>query len=254
MGKIRIIDLGVPIEPGLANNTPEIQHVSHATGVPGMMASFGCQKEDLSSGLGWAVDMVKMSTHDGTHVDAPWHYAPTSEGKKARTIDQMPLEWFYSDGVVIDMRHKPHGSGITIEDMKAALKKINYTLKPNDIVCIQTGADKLWGTPNYFGAGCGMTRESTLWVLNQGIHVVGTDAWGWDRPFWAQKEEFQKNHDKSILWAGHYVGIEKEYCHIEKLANLDKLPRPYGFKIACFPIKVVGGSAGWSRVVGIVEE
>jgi len=254
MGKIKIIDLGVPIEPGPPGGTPQVRHLPHEEGVTGMMSSFGCQKEDLPQGLGWAVDYVTMSTHDGTHVDAPWHYTPISEGKKARTIDQMPLEWFYGDGVVIDMRHKPHGSGITVDDMKNALKKIKYTLKPGDIVCIQTGSDKKWGTAEYFGAGCGMTRESTLWVLNQGIHVVGTDAWGWDRPFWAQKEDFEKNHDKSILWAGHYVGIEKEYCHIEKLANLDKIPKPFGFKVACFPIKVVGGSAGWSRVVAILEE
>ncbi len=254
MGKFRIIDLGVPIESGPRGLTPIVENIDHTAGVPGMMASFGCQPEDLPGGLGWAVDRVTMSTHDGTHVDAPWHYAPVSEGKKARTIDEMPLEWFYGDGVVLDMRHKPHGSGITINDLTAALDKINYQLKPEDIVCIQTGADKKWGTFEYFGAGCGMTRESTLWILNQGIHVVGTDAWGWDRPFWALKQEFEKNGDKSILWAGHFAGIEKEYCHIEKLANLDKLPKPYGFKIACFPINVIGGSAGWSRVVAIIEE
>jgi kynurenine formamidase len=254
MARIRIIDLSVPIEPGLNGATPHVNHVPHEEGVPGMIASFGCKKEDLPDELGWAVDFVTMSTHDGTHVDAPWHFAPTSEGKRARTIDQMPLEWFYSDGVVLDMRHKPHGSGITVEDVIEALKKISYTLKPLDIVCIQTGADKLWGTDKYFPAGCGMTRESTLWLLDQEIKVVGTDAWGWDRPFWALKEDFAKHHDKSILWAGHYVGIQREYCHIEKLANLEQLPKPFEFKIACFPINVVGGSAGWSRVVAIIEE
>ncbi len=119
---------------------------------------------------------------------------------------------------------------------------------------IQTGADKLWGRAEYFNAGCGMGGESTLWLIEQGVRVMGIDAWGWDRPFWAIKEEFQRTKDKNILWAGHRAGIEKEYCHIEKLANLDKLPRPFGFKVACFPVKLTGGSAGWTRVVAIIEE
>jgi kynurenine formamidase len=231
----------------------EVTHMPHEEGVAGMRQIFGCSRDDLPQGLGWAVDTLTLSTHAGTHVDAPWHYSPVSEGEKARTIDEMPLEWFFGDGVVLDMRHKPRGSAVTVDDLKEALKRIGYTLKPGDIVLIQTGADKYWGTPEYSEAGCGMTRESTLWLINQGIKVMGIDAWGWDRPFWAIREEFQETRDKSIIWCGHYVGIEKEYCHIEKLANLDRLPRPFGFKIACFPIKIVGGSAGWSRVVAILQ-
>ena len=195
-----------------------------------------------------------MGAHTGTHVDAPWHYFPFSEGKKARTIDELPLEWFYGDGVVLDMRDKLRGSEINTDDLQRALERIDYKLKLGDIVLIQTGADKYWGKKEYFDAGCGMSRNSTLWLIDQGIRVMGIDACGWDRPFWAMREEFQKTKDKSILWVGHRVGIEKEYCHIEKLANLDRLPKPFGFKVACFPVKLTGGSAGWSRVVAIIEE
>ncbi len=251
---MKIIDLGVPLEPSPGGQTVEVTHSKHEQGVAGMKAAFGCSEDDLPRGLGWAVDTLTLSTHAGTHVDAPWHYTPVSEGKKARTIDEMPLEWFYGDGVVLDMRHKPRGSAISIDDLKQALEKIGYKLKTGDIVLIQTGADKYWGEAEYNDAGCGMTKESTLWLIEQGIRVMGTDAWGWDRPFWATREEFQKTKDSSIIWQAHFAGIEREYCHIEKLANLDKLPKPFGFKVACFPIKVTGGSAGWSRVVAIVEE
>jgi len=251
----RIIDLSVPTEDSPSEPLPvKVNHESHEQSVEMMKMFFGCTEQDLPQGLGWANDSVTLGAHAGTHVDAPWHYFPTAEGKKARTIDQMPLDWFYHDGVVLDMRHKPKGSAITVDDLKAALAKINYQLKPWDIVMIQTGADKLWGKPEYFEAGCGMTRESTLWLIEQGIRVMGIDAWGWDRPFWAIKEEFARTGDKSIIWGAHFAGRDKEYCHIEKLANLDKLPRPFGFKVACFPVKLSGGSAGWSRVVAIVEE
>ncbi len=251
---MRIIDLRLPTEPSPSELIPvEVVHISHSDGVVEMKAAFGCDREDLPQGLGWAVDTAKLGSHAGTHVDAPWHYFPTSGGKRARTIDKMPLKWFYGDGVVLDMRHKPIGSGITITDLKKALAKIKYKLKKNDIVLIQTGTDKLWGKTAYINAGSGMTAAATRWLIDRGIRVMGIDAWGWDPPFQVTKEEFNKTGDKSIIWAGHRVGIDKEYCHIEKLAGLDKLPTPYGFKVACFPVKLKDGSAGWCRVVAIYE-
>jgi kynurenine formamidase len=250
-----IIDLSVPMEDSPSEPLPvKVTHEPHQQAVELMKMFFGCSEQDLPQGLGWANDSVMLGAHAGTHVDAPWHYFPTSGGKRAKTIDEIPLEWFYHDGVVLDMRHKPHGSGVTVDDLQKALAKIKYKIKPWDIVMIQTGADKLWGKPEYFEAGCGMTRESTLWLIEQGVRVMGIDAWGWDRPFWAIKEEFTKTGDKSVLWGAHFVGKDKEYSHIEKLANLDKLPKPFGFKVACFPVKLTGGSAGWARVVAILED
>jgi kynurenine formamidase len=252
---VRIVDLSVPMEDSPSEPLPvKVTHELHQQAVELMKMFFGCTDKDLPQGLGWANDSVTLGAHAGTHVDAPWHYFPTSGGKRAKTIDEMPLEWFYHDGVVLDMRHKPRGSGVTVDDLQKALAKIKYKIKPWDIVMIQTGADKLWGKPEYFEAGCGMTRESTLWLIEQGVRVMGIDAWGWDRPFWAIKEEFAKTGDKRVLWGAHFVGRDKEYCHIEKLANLDKLPKPLGFKVACFPVKLTGGSAGWARVVAILED
>ena len=251
---VKLYDLSVPLENSPSEQQPvKVEHKAHDASFPAIESAFGAKKEDMADGLGWANDAVSLSAHAGTHVDAPWHYSPLSENKKARTIDEMPLDWFYHDGVVLDFRHKPQGSGISMEDVKGALKKINYTLKPWDIVLIQTGADKLWGKPEYFSAGCGMTEESTLWLIEQGCRVMGIDAWGWDRPFNAIKEEFARTRNRNILWAAHKAGIRKEYCHIEKLANLDALPQSSGFKVACFPVKLTGGSAGWTRVVAIFE-
>jgi kynurenine formamidase len=251
----KIIDLSVPLEDSPSEPLPvKVVHELHLQSVKRMASFFCCAEQDLPEGLGWANDSVVMGAHAGTHVDAPWHYFPTTEGKRARTIDEMPLDWFYHDGVVLDMRHKPRGSGVTVNDLKEALEKTSYKIKPWDIVMIQTGADKLWGKEEYFDAGCGMTRESTLWLIEQGIRVMGIDAWGWDRPFWAIREEFARTGDKGLLWGAHFAGREKEYCHIEKLTNLDRLPEPFGFKVACFPVKLTGGSAGWARVVAIVKD
>src|SRR4030042_5627 len=170
MTNVKIIDLSVPVEDTPSEPLPvKVTHQSHAQNVGAMKQFFGCSQDDLPQGLAWANDSVTMGAHAGTHVDAPWHYFPTSEGRRARTIDELPLEWFYGDGVVLDMRHKPRGSAISIDELQAALARISYQVKPRDIVLIQTGADKLWGKAEYFEAGCGMTRDSTLWLVDRGV-------------------------------------------------------------------------------------
>jgi len=250
---MKIIDLSLPTEESPSEPMgPQITYLTHEQGTEFLCRFFGCTREDLPGSLGAAAESVTLSSHAGTHVDAPWHYAPTSEGLRARTIDEMPPEWFFSDGVLLDMRHKPNGSGVTVEDIQQCLEKMRYTIKPFDIILLQTDADKYWGTAEYFDMGCGLVRESTLWLLEQGVKVIGTDAWGLDRPFWAIKEEFERTHRKDILWQAHFAGIEKEYCQIEKLANLDRLPAPTDFRVACFPVKLKAASAAWGRAVAIL--
>lgn len=252
---MKIFDLSVPTEESPSEPLPiRVEHQAHEDSAELMVGFFDAAIDDLPNGLGWANDNVSMNAHSGTHVDAPWHYYPTCGSTRARTIDELPLEWFFGDGVVVDMRHKPRGGLIDTEDVQTSLQKINYALKPGDIVLIQTGADQYWGQAEYFEAGAGMSAAATRWLIEQGIRVMGIDTWGWDQPFWAMRERFKETKDPAVIWEAHRVGIDLEYCQIEKLANLEKLPRPYGFKVVCFPVKLTGGSAGWSRVVAIFDD
>jgi kynurenine formamidase len=255
----KFIDLSVAIEHELPSDPPgmlpRIQYMDHKTGAQTMKAFFPDLKpSDLPSGLGWAVEVCTLSTHAGTHMDAPWHYHPYMDnGKPALTIDQMPLEWCMGPGVVLDFSQKPDGYKIMPADVDQALQKIGHTLKPGDIVLARSGADRFWGTPEYLSRGCGFGRESTLHILDRGIHVVGTDAWSWDPPLPLVANRFRETHDPSIVWEGHFAGIEHGYFQIEKLANLDKVP-PFGFTFFCFPVKIKGASASWIRAVAMLEE
>lgn len=250
----RFVDLSVPIEESESEPfKPAVTHMDHAAGAQVMSQIFGVPPEKLPGGLGWANDSVTLITHAGTHLDAPWHYAPTAGGARAMTIDEVPLDWCYSDGVVLDMRSRPDGYGISARDVEAELDRIEYSVKPMDIVLVMTGADRHWGSPDYVNRGSGMTLESTLFLLDRGVRVMGIDSWGFDRPFVHITERVRETGDASIIWEAHYAGIRTPYCHLEKLANLDLLPA-HGFKVACFPVKITGGSAGWCRPVGIIED
>jgi kynurenine formamidase len=256
----RFIDLSICIEGGLPSDPPgmipQVEYTDHEKGCESMLNSFpGVKKEELPGGLGWAVEMITLSTHSGTHLDAPYHYHPRMDkGKPSATIDEIPLEWCFSDGVLLDFRHKADGEGITAEDVKKELARIKYEIKPLDIVLIQTGAEKAWGKPEYLVTGCGMTRESTLYMTEKGVRVVGIDAWSWDRPLPLIAKEFQEKHDPKVIWEAHFAGIEIGYCHMEKMANLSAIGRPHGFQVCCFPIKIKRASAGWVRPVAIIEE
>src|SRR5262245_39563312 len=257
-GKWRLIDLSVSLESGAAHEPlpPQISYVTHeGEGLRQMEHFFGVRPEHLvySGELGWALEEVTAITHTGTHVDAPWHYAPTSEGQVAKRIDEIPLEWCFAPGVVLDVRHKAPGEFIAPEDLQSALETIGYTLQPFDIVLLHTGADKRLGTPDYY-AQPGLGREGVLWLVEQGVKVIGIDAYTLDRPFASMVADYRRTGDGRFIWPAHFAGIEREYCQIEKLAHLNQIPRPFGFRVSCLPVKIKAASAGWCRAVALVPE
>jgi len=256
--KMRLVDLSVPLESGAPSEPmpAEIQYVTHeGLGRDQIQQALGVRHEDLvySDGLGWAVEHISAITHTGTHVDAPYHYGPTSEGKPARRIDEVPLEWCFAPGVIIDVRHKQPGELIDVEDLREALDKIEYQLDPLDIVLLQTGADARLGSADYF-AQPGLGRESTLWLVEQGVRVIGIDAYTLDRPFDAMRADYERTGDGRYIWPAHFAGITREYCQIEKLARLDAIGRPHGFYVSCLPVKIKAASAGWCRAMALVPE
>jgi kynurenine formamidase len=91
-----------------------------------------------------------------------------------------------------------------------------------------------------------------LWMLEQGVRMVGTDAFGWDAPFPHVVKRYNETGDPSIIWEGHKAGREIGYWQMEKLKNLEELPAT-GFRVACFPVKLKGASAAWTRAVAIMS-
>ena len=258
MVKRRIIDLSVALEMGIASDPPQmlpqIEYHDHASTVGKMAAYFpGLTEEQLPGREGWAVETLTVSTHNGTHLDAPYHFHSTmSKGQRALTIDEVPLDWCFNPGVKLDFQDFDDGYVVTAGDVEAELKRIGHDLQPLDIVVVNTSAGARYGTNDFLSSGCGMGREATLYLLDRGVRVTGTDAWSWDAPFVHTAKRYGDTGDASIIWEGHRASIEIGYCHIEKLAHLDQLPDS-GYTIACFPYKIKGASAGFTRAVAIIE-
>lgn len=255
----QMIDLSVTLDNNPYTDPPpflpKIDYFDHQQGWPEMGALCpGLEKSQLPGDEAWAAERLELTTHSGTHMDAPWHYASTTDGgKPAYGIDELPLEWCFQPGVKLDFRDLPDGYVVTAKDVENKLKDINHELSPLEIVVVNTRAGSVFGEPDYLEAGVGMGREATLYLLERGVKVVGTDAWSWDAPFKYTRERFAATGDPSIIWEGHKAGRDIGYGQIEKLSNLEKLPNS-GFLISCFPYKIKHASAGFVRAVAFLPK
>ncbi len=254
----RFIDLSIPITNNVVSDPdvmrPKITYMTHQDTWQQIAAFFpGLEKADLPDGEGWAVEMLELSTHNGTHMDAPWHYHSTTDdgARPAPSIDEAPLDRFLRPGVKLDFSAMADGHVVTAAEVEAELDRIAYQLQPLDIVLVQSGA--IYGTEKFIHQGVGLGEEATLYLTEQGIEVVGTDAWSWDAPFSLTAQRWAETRDPGIIWEGHKAGRIRPYYQIEKLTNLAALPS-HGFTVSCFPVKIERASAGWIRAVAMVED
>jgi kynurenine formamidase len=253
---MRFVDLSAPIVQSPVD-TPEplrtdIEFMDHAAGAQQIEALVGVPSQLLRDGEGWAIEtFTRFGTHNSTHVDAPWHYNSRIRGERARTIDELPLDWFLGPGVVLDMTAKGDGERIDVEDLDGELGRVGHELAAGDIVLVRTGRDAFLEELAYLALGPAVSAEATRWLYERGVRVMGIDAWGWDGPLHLQAQEALERDAPGIFWAAHQCDLD--YCQIERLANLAELPAS-GFRVACFPLRIAGASAAPTRVVAMVAD
>jgi cyclase len=252
---MKIFDLSQPIGANAGEPIPVLVEVlSHEDGAAVLGASHGITAADFPDGYAISLETVTLTTHTGTHIDAPLHYGPICEEQPAKSVSDLPLDWFFGPGVVLHFDPKPELGPVMADEMRAALDTLPGKPETGTIVLCNVGVARLRGTKEYFTQFRGISAEAIELVLDYGVRVIGTDAFSMDSPFSRMLDDYCANKDKSLLWPAHVLGRRREYCQIERLGGLSLLPRSYNFKVACFPIQLENCGAAWTRAVAIFEE
>ena len=266
---MKIIDLSLPIdEKAFEVHKVDIERISHKAGVGKfnrvimgktilgkIKYALGMRiikKEQLPDEEFLSLEIVHAPVHIGTHLDYSFHYGSKTENRSSKTADEIPLEYCYQNGVKLNLTHKKPDELINVYDIKSALEKIKYQLKPLDIVLLHTGADKFYCGPKYFSDYPGVDPSAIDFLLTSGIKIFGVDTMGIDRPYRFMLSDFLKTKDPKTFYPAHFYGRKKEFIHIERLTHLEKLP-DFGFKIICFPIRIKNTGAAWARVVALLD-
>jgi len=213
----RLIDLSHPLVHGQPNfpADPKISVVAHTS----------------VATTGYNLAQICMSTHQGTHLDVPFHFY-----ENGKTLDQVPLERFYGPAVLIDLApggSLPPKSPIGVE----MLDRHRETFQPGARVVFRTGWDRRFGSPEYFSDYPTMTIEAAHWIAGKRIGLLGMDL------------PTPSIHSKDVHWA--LLAKEVEIIIVEGLTNLDRLPAR--FVLAAFPLNIQGRDGSPIRAVAIVD-
>lgn len=249
------IDLSLTIGPNDSEPVkPEIQYINHREGAAVLGEHYGISAKDFPGNMAISQEIISLTSHTGTHMDAPIHYGPVCEGTQARQIEDIPLEWCFHKGILIDVSNNKTGDDISVEEIEQYIYREKISINPYDIILIYTGADALWNTKEYFYNYRGLSREALHWILDHNVKIVGIDTFSLDPPFHKMLNKYQQTKNKEDLWPAHLLGRSKEYLQLERLTNLYKLRNAGEFAVCCFPIKIKESGAGWVRAVAFVKK
>ncbi|MCL5961174.1 MAG: cyclase family protein [Chloroflexi bacterium] len=192
----------------------------------------------FTENYGYESESIFMSTHGPTHVDSISHVDPTPGSP---SIERLPLDWFVTGAICLDMSHIPPRTEMSLQDIKDALEKAGLDLRPGDTVLMHTGHyGRTYGTPDYLTAYPGLSREAAEWIYDQGAVSIGADAPSVDT---AVTRNFPV----------HQVCREKHKLNIENLGDLSEVAGKR-FRYIGLPLKIRNGSGSPIRAVAMLEE
>jgi kynurenine formamidase len=220
---------------------------------------------------------IMSSNHMGTHLDAPRHFVTSG-----LTIDQLPLEWLYGDGVIVDLSHLDELDIFTPKDIEDRVE-----VREGDILIIHTGWHEFANfgkTPDeekYILRHPGPHYDIVPWLIEKKIKLWGVDMISTDHPMnlpigrflgRGALEQWQKvrgqceekfGADKidelfpnSAYQLTHNALFPHNCVHIENMGGDIGAPELQNRRltIGCFPWKFKGGEAAFARAVAFLDE
>jgi Predicted metal-dependent hydrolase len=224
----------------------QVDTLDHVAGVAHLCRGFDITPEDWPDGYGISNEIVTLSTHQGTHIDAPLHYSPDGFDIAAADIDN-----FMGQAVIFTDRIS---SGHEVElDWREYLARLDRYAGHARAVFFITGAYERYGESSYFTEFKGVPAPYVEAALDRGYTLIGTDAFSLDPPFAVMSREFVATRDRSVLWPAHVLGRQRPYFQIERLANLKDFEAARLVEFIALPIKLHCGAA-WARAVARIIE
>ena len=232
MARVTLVDLsqeifeGAPVFPG----HPQTKITTVDT--------FEQTRPRFTEDYGYTTEKIDMSTHGTTHVDSISHIDP-SPG--APSIDQIPLEWLYTEAICLDLSDQPSKTYFTVSMIEDALGKDGLDIRPGDTVLINSGHyERCWGKPSWLTEYPGLTREAATHIFASGALNIGQDAPSIDCVL-------------TTSFPAHQVCREMQRLNTENLANLRPVTGKR-FRFIALPLKIRGGSGSPVRAIAVLED
>lgn len=214
------ISSGMPVYPG----HPKCVIWDHLT-----------HEETRRNGFSYAVKGLLFSDHTSTHVDSLSHIIPGD-----LSIAELPLDFFITPGVWVDVSHVTRGGYITQDDLVNALQRLKLDIPPRSTFLYHTGASTLWGTANYLTDYPGLDRKAAAFLADSGCINIGCDAVSIDNP--------QDPH-----FPAHTVCKERKILNSENFCNIEKIPSHY-FWFLSLPLLIEEGTGSPIRALALVVD
>jgi kynurenine formamidase len=228
----KIIDLsqeiyqGMPVYPGHLK-TVIWEHTSHEETYKIFNGEFSYNSMGLL-----------LSDHGPTHTDAISHLDSSPD---AETIDELPLDRFYTSAIAIDVSHVPFNQYVTKKDIEQACEAADLNIEEGDTLLLYTGHYlNNYGTPRWLEGYTGLDFEATELLGMLGVVNIGIDAPSIDNP-----------NDKT--YPAHNVCKKYKMLNTENLGDI----RPVvgkRFQYIGFPLKIRGGSGSPIRAVAVLND
>ncbi len=174
---------------------------------------------------GYDSEAVFMSTHTGTHMDAPSHFAP---GKTA--IDRVPVARLVSEAVLIKA---PKKAGEQIE-----VKDITEKVGRGDAVVFATGWEKRYSSRDYMTKNPGLSKQAAKYLARRKVGLVAIDGPSIDP-------------GRDARFTAHNILLPAGVLAVENLCNLDRIKQKR-FTLIVAPLKLAGASGSPVRALALV--
>jgi len=179
---------------------------------------------------GYNLELLFLSSHTGTHIDAPYHFV-----KNGKKIHQIPISRLIGEGTLIKIK-KLKNQLITKKDLITFEKK-NGKIPNFSSVIFFTDWQKNLNKKFYFTDNPGLSKPAISYLVSKKINLVGIDS-----------PSIDPGNKKSF--SAHKILASNNILIVENLSNLGKIPAPK-FDFIILPLKLKDATGSPVRAIAI---